>query len=209
MRLQIAMDAVLGYRAIEIVETIHDVIDIVEIGTPLILREGLSTVSAIKNKYPALTVLADTKIVDGGELECRDACEAGADIITFLALANLATARAVIDTAHRYSKKAMADLICVQDIKGRSIELKELGVDYICVHTAVDIQTLGRTPLEDLKQLVTAVPSSFTAAAGGINMENLASFTELNPEIIIAGSSLMNSENIRNAVIEMQHAIKK
>ena len=66
MKLQIAVDIADTARIMEIGEKIHDVIDIYEVGTPVIMKEGLAPVRALKQKYPELTVLADSKIMDGG-----------------------------------------------------------------------------------------------------------------------------------------------
>lgn len=207
MKLQIAIDLANGTEALEMVGHIRDEIDIVEVGTPLIMKEGMVPVRLIKKTYPNVTVLADTKIVDGGDIECADACEAGADIVTVLALADNETVKAVIDTAHKFGRKAMADLICVTDIQKRARELEAMGMDYVCVHTAVDVQKLGKTPLDDLKELVAAIPPHKAAVAGGISMKTLDAYKALNPAIVIAGGSLTNAENLHEAVTEMKKAI--
>ena len=204
MKLQIALDLVTSDEALEMVDQIHDIIDIVEIGTPMIMREGMIPVRRIKAKYPYVTVLADTKIVDGGDIESADACEAGADILTVLALADNETVKAVIETAHRFDKKVMADLICVKNIPERAKELEAMGMDYICVHTAVDVQRLGKTPLDDLKELVCAVPANISAVAGGVSLKTIDLYKAENPEIIVAGGSLTKAEDLRAAVLEMK-----
>lgn len=204
MKLQIAIDLATAAEAVAMVEKIHDVIDIVEIGTPMVVREGMLGVKMIKEKYPELTVLADTKIVDGGDLECADACIAGADIVTVLALADNETVKAVADTAHKYGRLAMADLICVEDIPRRAVELQQLGIDLICVHTAVDVQKLGKTPLGDLRELNSAVPAEMTAVAGGVKLSTIKSYAAEKPAIIIAGGALYNAPDIRQAVMDMK-----
>lgn len=206
-KLQIAVDLMTEEQAVLLADEIHDVIDIFEVGTPMIVRDGLHPVRRIKGKHPELTVLADTKIVDGGSLECEDACKAGADIITVLAMADNATIQGVADSAHLYGRKAMADLIQVPDIAKRAKELLELGVDYICVHTGVDMQQLGRTPLEDLDALVSAVCREKTAVAGGISSETLEGYLEKEPAIVIMGSALCSMPDVRKAVIEIQSRI--
>ena len=148
MKLQIAIDRVRVETALKMVEEIHDIIDIVEVGTPMIMREGMLPVRMIKEKYPGLVVLADTKIVDGGDIESEDAFEAGADIVTVLAVSADATIRAVVNTARKHGKKAMADMISVEDVAKRAVELDQLDLDYICLHTAVDVQNTGKTPLD-------------------------------------------------------------
>jgi 3-hexulose-6-phosphate synthase len=207
MKLQIAIDLATSEEALAIVEKIHDIVDIVEVGTPMIIREGLVPVRLIKEKYPNMTVLADTKIVDGGDIECAYACEAGADIVTVLAFADNETVKAVTETAHKYGKLVMADLICITDIPKRAKELEAMGIDLISVHTAVDVQKLGKTPLGDLKELVSAVPASMSAVAGGVNMKTIASYKAENPAIIIAGGSLTNANDIRAAAKEMKEAL--
>lgn len=204
MKLQIAIDLADSSTVLDIVDKIYDVIDIVEIGTPMIIKEGMSAVKKVKEKYAQLTVLADTKIVDGGSLECADACEAGADIVTVLAVADRETIKDVAQTAHRYGKKAMADLISVEDIAGRAKELKELGVDYIAVHTGVDTQKRGKTPLGDLRELVKAVPASMCAVAGGVKLETLEDYVRESTAIVIAGGALAGAADVRKAVLAMQ-----
>ena len=86
MNLQIAVDVADTKRILEIASQIHDVIDIYEVGTPVIMKEGMVPVRELKNAYPNLCVLADTKIMDGGALECKDVCEAGRILLQFLPL---------------------------------------------------------------------------------------------------------------------------
>jgi 3-hexulose-6-phosphate synthase len=208
MKLQIALDLQDSEKALAIVDQIHDIIDIVEVGTPLVLHDGMVPVRLIKEKYPRLTVLADTKIVDGGGPECADACKAGADIVTVLALAANETIEAAVKAAHQMGRKVLADLISVGDIPRRAREIEKLGVDYIGVHTAFDVQGTGRTPLGDLKELVSAVPAEKAAVAGGVKLAAIPDYKALNPAIIIAGGALTGAPDIRKAVEEMKAAIE-
>ena len=209
MKLQIAVDIADTARVMEIAGRIHDVIDIYEVGTPVILKEGLAPVRRLKEEYPDLTVLSDSKIMDGGALEAEDICRAGADIMTVLAVSDNTTIQEVIDTAHRFGKKVMADLMCVRDIPARSAEIAAMGADYICVHTGTDMQKRGRTPLKDLGELISAVDPSMAAVAGGVSLRTIRDYTALRPGIIIAGSALYNAPDIRSAVIEMKEAIRQ
>lgn len=207
MKLQIAVDVADTKRILEIADMIHDVIDIYEVGTPVIMREGVAPVRALKEKYPQMTVLADSKIMDGGALEATYLCEAGADIITVLAVSDNTTIREVIDTAHSFGSEVLVDLMCVRDIPARSREVEQMGADYVCVHTGTDMQKLGRTPLRDLKEIVSAIDAAKAGVAGGIKMETIDQYKALRPGIIIAGSALYSAPDIRQAVIEMKGAI--
>ncbi|TIQ02810.1 MAG: hypothetical protein E5X61_34820, partial [Mesorhizobium sp.] len=56
--------------------------DIIEIGTPLLKRFGLSAISTARELCPEIMVLADTKTVDGGQLEADMVFGAGAAFMT-------------------------------------------------------------------------------------------------------------------------------
>lgn len=68
MKLQIAFDTLSIDTVLTKTEEIKDVIGIVEIGTPMIVKDGLLPVIKIKEKFPELTVLADTKLLMAGLL---------------------------------------------------------------------------------------------------------------------------------------------
>ena len=101
----------------------------------------------------------------------------------------------------------MADLISVENIAAKALEMAELDVDYICVHTGVDAQKSGRTPLGDLDKLLTVLPPQCTAVAGGINMKVLSRYTTRKPGIVIAGSALCNASDPILAAKEMKEAM--
>ena len=64
MKLQLALDLVDIPGAIEVVKEVQDHIDVVEIGTPVVINEGLKAVKEVKASFPNLNVLADLKIMD-------------------------------------------------------------------------------------------------------------------------------------------------
>ncbi len=80
--LQIALDALTPREALELVGQTYPHFDIVEIGTPLIIAEGLSALEAIKAKFPDKKHVADLKIMDAGKLGAASAFKRGADIVT-------------------------------------------------------------------------------------------------------------------------------
>ena len=209
MKLQIAFDLLSANDALRAAAKIYDVIDIIEVGTPMIVREGMVPVRILKEAYPDTTVLADVKIVDGGDIESADAFQAGADIVTVLAAAADETIKGVVSTADRFGKKTMVDMIGVSDIQKRAKELDALGVDYICVHTAVDVQRKGESPYHDLSLLLPVLKNSKAAVAGGVSLAAIPVLKNLNPEIVVAGNALTGQSDIRRAVLEMQNAIKR
>ncbi|MNW63444.1 3-hexulose-6-phosphate synthase [compost metagenome] len=106
----------------EIVSEVAGFIDIVEIGTPIVINEGLHAVKAIKEAFPALTVLADLKIMDAGGYEVMKAAEAGADIVTVLGVSDDSTIKGAVEEAKKSGREILVDLINVKDIAARALE---------------------------------------------------------------------------------------
>ena len=111
MKLQLALDSSNSQEARRILEKVSDLVDIVEVGTPLLMKEGVKIVTEIKAAYPQLEVLADLKIMDAGDIEASIGFEAGADIVTVLGVAHDVTIRRVVNQARTLSKKVMVDLL--------------------------------------------------------------------------------------------------
>lgn len=207
MRLQLAIDMAGTEDALKMVREVQDVIDIVEVGTPMILREGMVPVRRIKASFPNVVLLADCKIVDGGDIESGDAFAAGADIVTVLGVADNATIQAVVATARKCGRQVMVDMICVDDVAQRAGELDKMGVDYICLHTGVDTQKAGETPFSGLARIMPVVKHARAAVAGGINMATIPVVKGMGPEIVVCGSALTKAASLRAAVLEMKAAI--
>lgn len=195
MKLQIAIDLCNTEELLELVSKVKDIVDIVEVGTPIIMLEGQLGIIKLREKYPNMVILDDMKIVDGGKLEAGYACAAGADIITVLACADDLTINDVIEETHKHHRKTMVDLINVDDVVSRAKEIDEMGADYICVHTASDVQKTGKNPLADLKKIKSIVRNAKLACAGGIDLKTIASIVELEPEIVIIGSGITMAED--------------
>jgi 3-hexulose-6-phosphate synthase len=193
MKLQLALDDIALPEALRLGERVRGFVDIIEIGTPLIIEEGMSPVRAFKAQFPDLEVLADVKIMDAGELEARTAFEAGADYVTVLAVTDLATVEACLKVAAQYGRTVVADMICVADLPRRVAELERLGVTVLAVHTGVDQQARGRTPIDDLAELKAHSRSSTIFVAGGITLATLPRYLKLGADVGIVGGAIRHA----------------
>lgn len=207
MRLQLALDIFDIPQSLEMLKDLAEVVDIVEIGTPFIIRDGVHAVKAIKDAFPDLCVLADLKIMDGGQFEAKIAFEAGADIVTVLAVAEDITIENVVQTGREYKKEVMADLIAVRNLEQRAAELDSFGLDYLCVHTAFDIQHTGKSPLKDLKTIKSVINRTKTAVAGGVKLENLPDVAAQMPDIVIVGMGISGQSDKRHVAQQMNKII--
>jgi len=207
MKLQMSLDKIDFMPAMELIEKVHDAIDIIEVGTPLIAIEGLRMVKAIRERYPDSTILADTKIMDGGEYVSAKAFEAGADFVTVLAVAEDATVKKVIDTAKKYGKQTVVDMIATKNLSERARQADSWGADYIGVHVGVDVQGLGKNPLEELRKLTVSIKNAKTAVAGGVDIGMLHDLAKENPGIIICGKSIVKALSPRQMILDMKRIL--
>ena len=194
MKLQVALDGPIDH-SLAILQVIHPYIDIAEIGTPLIYREGIGAALRVRQAFPDLTLLADLKIMDAGEDEAIIAFTAGCDIVTVLGLAADVTVRGVLAAAQDFSRQMMVDMIQVPDLEVRSRELLEMGCHLLCVHTAYDLQTDDSTPLDDLRCLRRSLPGAPFAVAGGIGMNTIDEVVKLAPKVVVVGAAITGASD--------------
>ena len=187
--LQLALDTTDIQTALRIAESVHPHYDIVEIGTPLIVEEGLHALEAIKRKFPDKQYLADLKVMDAGRLEAESAFRRGADIVTVLALADDKTIQGALEAADEYGGQIMADLINVPDTVHRTRQLQSLGVHIVCVHTAHDVQGSGTDPMANVLAVREAATCRL-AVAGGLKLENVDQAVGGGADILVFGSSI-------------------
>ncbi|MCV4231867.1 3-hexulose-6-phosphate synthase [Virgibacillus sp. LDC1] len=209
MELQLALDLVNIPEAKQVVAEVAEFIDIVEIGTPVVINEGLHAVKAIKEAFPHLRVLADLKIMDAGGYEVMKASEAGADIITVLGVSDDSTIKGAVAEALKQGKQVMVDMINVKDIEGRAREIDAFGVDYICVHSGYDHQAEGKNSFEELAAIKRVVKHAKTAVAGGIKIETLPEVIQANPDLVIVGGGITSQTDKKVAAAQMNQLVKQ
>jgi 3-hexulose-6-phosphate synthase len=207
MKLQVAFDLQSSDEILNFLEKNGDLIDIIEIGTPLIIKEGLKSVLKIKKKFPKQTVLADLKIMDAGLLEAQIGFDAGADIVTVLGLASTKTLNGVKQAAVNNEKEIMVDMINHPCPENKWNELKNMEMGLCCLHTANDDTKDGETPLNDLERFYNLHGGKNIAVAGGINPDMIRKINSFHPEIVIVGGYIANSRNQRDALEEIRQAM--
>jgi 3-hexulose-6-phosphate synthase len=126
-------------------------VDMVEMGTPLLKNEGVSNVvPAFRKQFPKALLLADMKTMDGGASEARGVYAGGGNIIDFLALAGVDTAKAVCSVRDEFRRSgselprlAFADIMLPQQgpaaqAAESALRMLDAGVDVIGVHLQSD-----------------------------------------------------------------------
>ncbi|UXR76568.1 MULTISPECIES: 3-hexulose-6-phosphate synthase [unclassified Staphylococcus] len=210
MELQLAIDLLNKEEAAKLAKQVTDYVDIVEIGTPIVINEGLPAVQHLKDnvKDEDVKVLADLKIMDAADYEVSQAVKFGADVVTILGVAEDASIKNAVAEAHKQGKELLVDLIAVQDLEQRAKEIDDMGADYIAVHTGYDLQAEGQSPLESLRRVKSVINNAKVAVAGGIKPDTIKEVAAENPDLIIVGSGIANADDPREAARQCREAIE-
>ena len=195
MKLQLALDTLSFKESIDLLDLVHQYIDIIEVGTPFLIEEGLKPIREFKKRYPNNLILADAKIMDAGEYESNLCFQAGADLVTVLGATNDITIIEAVKAAKTYNGAIMIDMIAIQDLNKRCQEIDQFGVDYICVHTAFDVQKSGENPLAELAVVNSLIKNSKSAVAGGLKYETVKEVLKEGCEIIVVGGGIINERD--------------
>ncbi|TGY65025.1 3-hexulose-6-phosphate synthase [Dubosiella muris] len=210
MKLQAALDTLTLEQCIELLQETGHSVDIAEVGTPFIIEQGMAPVRVLKERFPHIEVLADAKIMDAGEFEADKCFEAGADIVTVLGVSYDETIEGVVRSAKKHGKKVMVDMIAVQDLAKRTREIDQMGVDYICVHTAFDIQSTGqKDPLEELKVVNQVIEHAQSAVAGGVKLSTIDAIAREGAAIVVVGGAICNAASRSETAREMKRHLQE
>ena len=200
MKLQLAYDLGTYEELYPFMEEIEEAVDIIEIGTPVILREGVSQIENIKKRFPDKLIFADLKIMDAGKLEADIGFQAGADMVSVLGLASKKTIEAAKNSAILWNRKIMIDMINLEEPIMKWADFMEMGMDYGCLHTAHDDVTDGKNTLETVEKFHEAHGGQQISLAGGIDPEKIRNLKSCQPEILVVGSYITTAVDPSKAV---------
>ena len=208
MELQLAIDLLNKEDATELANKVKDYLDIVEIGTPIVINEGLPAVQHLNDNIEDVKVLADLKIMDAAGYEVSQAIKYGADVVTILGVAEDASIKGAVEEAHKNNKELLVDMIAVQELEQRAKELDALGADYIMVHTGYDLQAEGISPLDSLRKVKSVITNSKLAVAGGIKPDTIEEVAKEEPDLIVVGGGIANADDPVEAAKQCREAIE-
>ncbi|WP_203920163.1 orotidine 5'-phosphate decarboxylase / HUMPS family protein [Rugosimonospora africana] len=167
--------------------------DWLEIGTPLVLAEGVRAVRALREEYPTHPLVADLKIMDGGYGEARMYAEAGADAVVVMGRAHDATVQRVCEAGEEFGILVMGDDMGADDRIVEARRLEALGVGMVIHHIGHDHRSAHRelklSPLTDLPGIVaaTTVP---VQAVGGLSIDQAVGCPAVGAGVVVFGAPL-------------------
>jgi 3-hexulose-6-phosphate synthase len=206
-KLQLALDMPDLTQALRLLELVHDYVDVIEIGTPLLKSQGVRAIHEIRRAYPAKPRLADAKTMDTGEYEADFCFAAGANLMTVLGVADDSTISGAVRSAQRHQRTVVVDLLNVPQKTPRARRAAALGAQAVAVHSGIDQQRRGCTPLADLAELSEAELGIDVAVAGGIGPHSLDMILERHPQVVIVGGAITQAANPASVAAEMRERL--
>lgn len=195
MLLQVAIDRPEHLRVAPLVGGLAD---IVEIGTPLLKRFGIGVIATVHELCPGTPILADTKTVDGGDVEAEMVLGAGARLMTVLSSASSATHLAVDRIAARFGAFVVVDTI-TKSGKPELLPTSATFPDsfaYVGVHSPTDVRLAGESSADHIKAVAQIHRRGYRVAlAGGLGPQTLDAVLEAEPEIVIVGSAITSADD--------------
>ena len=171
-------------------------VDWLEVGTPLIISDGMGAVKELRSLHPNVPLVADLKTMDGGWLEAELMAKAGATHVVVMGVAHEETIELVVKAGKDLGVKVMGDNMAMPDPVDGARLLEDMGCDYIIHHIGYDYRTLRRqrgldapSPLEHLQAIVDAVGIP-VQAVGGLTIEQAIQTPRYGAPLVVIGAPL-------------------
>lgn len=196
-KVQISLDLVDLDEALETAETaMRAGVDWLEVGTPLVLAEGMRGAEALRERYPDVPIVVDLKTMDGGYLEAEIMAEAGATHVVVMGQAAPETIEEVIRAGEEFDLVVMGDNLGMDDPVDGAVELAQAGCDIVIHHIAYDLRTVRKrrgesypSPLDRLEEIVSGVEIP-VQAVGGLSIEEAMRVPDYGAPFVVIGAPL-------------------
>jgi 3-dehydro-L-gulonate-6-phosphate decarboxylase len=195
--LQIALDQTSLTDALNVTRRIAPHVDVLEAGTILCAAEGApAVVSALRALYPGQTIVADLKVADAGSVIAEMVFSRGADWMTVICAAPLATMKSAKKVADAYGGDIQIELYGDWTFE-QAADWLDAGITQAIYHRGRDAQAAGQTwGEEDLGKIRRLSEMGFAVSAtGGLSPEDVHLFRGIPVKCFIAGRSLSEAED--------------
>lgn len=205
---QVALDLWSGDEALGLVRRLLPYVDIVEVGTPLLLACGLPFVGRLREEIREKLLFVDAKIVDAGEEEAEVIFAWGGDMVSVLGGASPVTLEGVRKAAERYGKKWVVDTIDLIPTSQNLTLLEALRPDFLALHMPHDVVAQDHRIWENVPFPFEFLRKMPLLVAGGLTVDALPLVLEVfHPRIVVIGSAITKdpfpekvAENVRRVL---------
>lgn len=215
MKLQIALDMLDVVEARAVVRATYRSADIFEIGTPFLKFNGVDAIEEVIDVIEDSTnykkeIFVDLKSMDVGGYEADFAFKSGATIVSVCGAASIETIKSTIKSARANNGKVVVDMVGVADYVNILPQIEELGIDYLGIHTGIDMQLAGHSVIAGLEYARNVCKTKTPLmVAGGINEKTIKEVVRFNPEVVIVGGYITQSNNKERNAMVIKQAIEE
>lgn len=210
-KLQVALDNTSYEDALASVSQYGEYIDVIEVGTILCVAEGMVPVRKLRALYPNKIILADIKGADAGNILAKQCFDAGANWMTVICCADVAT---------MVGMKKVADSLDNNDVQielygdwtmEQAKEWRSAGMEQVVYHRSRDAQAAGKGwEQSDLDKIGALVDLGFKVTiTGGLNVEDLDFFKDYPIYCVIAGRGIRDAANPAQAAQDFKAEIAR
>lgn len=209
MKLQLALDTPDLTQELELAGKVAAQVDLIEAGTPLLIREGIRAVRELRRRHRGRPIVADIKVIDAGEPIAELAFAAGATVVTVLGCASDDVIERVVRSAKRYDGLVMADSLSLSNVPERARQLRDLGVNSLCINRRGFKYAKGLSRDERLDQLAEMVVQIDLPVylAGGIDVPELTLLRNWPLAGVIVGAAIAEASSPVEAAKKMRHIL--
>jgi 3-hexulose-6-phosphate synthase/6-phospho-3-hexuloisomerase len=137
--IQIALDYATIDEALAMAQIgIRAGVDWLEVGTPLIVAQGVAAIGQLARAFADYPVLADYKTMDSGGKNVERTAAQGGHVMTVCANAPDETVKSAVAESRKSGVWVVADTIGVKDQPARAGQCAEWGVHMIYLHYGAD-----------------------------------------------------------------------
>jgi len=184
---------------------------IIEAGTPLIKRYGLSVISKIRELRKDAFIVADLKTLDTGNLEARMAADNLVCGLLRDGLAPIAPIEKFIEEARKVGIYSIIDTLNM-DNPAKLIAALKNKPDIVELHRGIDTESHSAEHawgnIHDIKKAAGG-KKLLVAVAGGVKVENVETALKGGADILVVGRSITNAKDIEGESRRFLQAMKK
>lgn len=205
-KLQVALDHSTKAEAVAAAVAVGNEVDIIEAGTVNLLEVGGEVVEIIREIFPEKLIIADTKCADAGGTVAKNARESGADVMTCICSATLATMKAAAKEIDEVQIELYGNWT-FEDAQ----DWLDAGIDQAIYHQSrdalLDGESWGQKDLDKVKRLIDM--GFRVSVTGGLEVETLELFKGLDVYTFISGRTITEADDPAQIARDFKAKIKE
>lgn len=204
--LQIACDHSDLPSALADISKVGEVVDIIEVGTILILQAGDDAVKCFRALYPDKTIVADTKCADAGGTVAKNCADSGANWMTCICCATIPTMKAAAKEIEEVQVELYGDWTYEQ-----AQQWLDAGISQAIYHQSRDALFAGETWGEkDLNRVKKLIEMGFrVSVTGGLDVDTLKLFEGVDVYTFITGRGITAAKDPKVAALAFKAEINR